>query len=95
MTRKSGVCNWPPIWTTTRPDAYGKCIGEMGVLEQALMHEFIGNKIFLFMHYEGRRYMGLLYFDDAAFCDEVFQILRGRIGSSIKDIGDLDLSHTL
>jgi hypothetical protein len=95
MTRKSGVRNWPPVWTTTRPYAYGKCIGEIGVLEQALVHQFIDNKIFLFVNHEDQRYMGLLSFDDSAFCDQVLQILRAHIGSPIRDIGSVDVSHTL
>jgi hypothetical protein len=39
--------------------------------------------------------MGLLYFDDTVFCEAIYRILRAHIGSSIKEIGNLDLSHTL
>jgi hypothetical protein len=55
----------------------------------------LNNKIFLFIHYDGSRYMGLMQFDDRRFCSQIFTILQANVGRSIKDIGDLDLSHTL
>jgi hypothetical protein len=47
------------------------------------------------MEYEGRRYMAALGFDDAAFCSQLYIFLQSKIGLSIREIGDLDLSHTL
>ena len=46
------------------------------------------------MDYDGCRYMGMLIFDDQIFCAEMFALLKANIGRSIKEIGDLDLSHT-
>ena len=93
MTRKSGVPTWPPIWTTTRLDS-DKPTGEIGFLERAMMHELFDNKIFLFVEHQGSRYMGSMHFDDRRFCAQVFTILQANVGRFIKDIGDLDLSHT-
>jgi hypothetical protein len=95
MTRKSGAKAWPPLWTTTRPHKKQKPWGEIGTLEQALMTEWFKNKIFVFIQYEGFRYMGLMQFDDPNFCYEIFCLLNTKLGLSMKDIGDLDLSFTL
>jgi hypothetical protein len=34
MTRKSGFCSWPPIWTTTHHNQNDKPTGEIGTLQQ-------------------------------------------------------------
>ena len=95
MTRKSGAKAWPPTWTTTRPRKNDKPRGEIGTLEQVLMTAWFNNKIFVFVQYQGFRYMGLMQFDDPKFCDEMFALLRNNLGRSIKDIGGLDLSHNI
>jgi hypothetical protein len=95
MIRKSGFCSWPPIWTTTRHDRDDKPTGEVGVLEDALMSKLIDNKVFMFIQYQGFRYMGFLGFDDPVFCSQIFILLKSKIGLSIKEIGDLDVSYTL
>jgi hypothetical protein len=94
MTRKSGVPTWPPKWTTTRTDANDRPVGEVGTLQQPLMNELMETKIFLFIDYNGSRYMGMLVFDNQKFCSEIFTLLKANVGRSIKEIGDLDLSHT-
>jgi hypothetical protein len=69
--------------------------GEVGTLEDALMSDLIDNKVFMFMLYQGNRYMGFVGFDDAVFCRQIFTPLKSNIGLSIKEIGDLDVSYTL
>jgi hypothetical protein len=59
------------------------------------MNELMTTKIFLFIDYNGSRYMGMMVFDDPKFCSHIFALLQRNVGRSIKDIGDLDLSHTL
>ena len=95
MTRKSGVRTWPPIWTTTRLNANDKPTGEIGTLQQVLINRLMDNKIFLFIDCHGSRYMGFIQFDDPQFCSQIYTILQANVGRSIKEIGDLDLSHTL
>jgi hypothetical protein len=95
MTRKSGVASWPPRWTNTRLDVNDLPTGEIGTLERTMIRQLLDNKIFLFIHYNGSRYMGLMQFDDRRFCSQIFTILQANVGRSIKDIGDFDLSHTL
>ena len=94
MTRKSGFVNWPKqlmstSWTGT------KFIGEVGVLEDASMHTLIANKIFITASDRAERYMAVLAFDDEAFAQQLYQILLGSLGRSIKEIGDMDLGHLL
>jgi len=95
MTRKSGYPAWPPRWTTTHLNKNDNPVAEIGNLEQVLMTEWFDNKIFLFIQYRGNRYMGLMAFDDPKFCHEIFTLLKTKLGCSIKEIGDLDLSAML
>jgi hypothetical protein len=95
MIRKSGYPSWPPKWTTTHHDKDDKPIGEVGVLEDVIMSDLIDNKVFMFIQHGGLRYMGFMAFDDPMFCSEIDRLLKSHVGLSIKEIGDLDLSHTL
>ena len=95
LIRKSGYPSWPPKWTTTHHDKDDKTIGEVGTLESVMMSNLIDNKIFLFMHCEGLRYMGFMGFDDLSFCDQIYKLIKSQVSRSIKEIGDLDLSYTL
>lgn len=95
MTRKSGLQSWPPAWTTTRLVPNDKPIGEIGILQQALMNDYLSTRIFLFIEFDRYKYMGAMHFDDAKFCSAIYAILLSHVGASLKDIGDLDLSHLL
>jgi hypothetical protein len=95
MTRKSGVCTWPPWWTSIHFGAPNKPRGEVGILQQVLMNDAMDTKIFMFIEYNGLRYVGLLAFDDPKFCDAIYTLLGSTIGFSIKEIGDLDVSFML
>jgi hypothetical protein len=95
MTRKSGIKTWPPLWTTTVPGQKSFPFGEIGTLEQAIMHQLFDNKIFLFVQYDGDRYMGMLHFDDRPFCRAVFNLLNENVGRAMQAIGNLDVSRSL
>jgi hypothetical protein len=95
MIRKSGYCSWPPTWTTTRLDPNDKPTGEIGILQQALMNDYLSTKIFLFIEFNKYKYMGAMQFDDARVCSAIYAVLQSHVGSSLKEIGDLDLSHLL
>jgi len=95
MIRKSGYCSWPPPWTTPHLDRDDRPTGEVGVLEDVAMSNLIDNKVFLFMRYQGYRYMGVVAFDDLAFCRAVFTLLKANRDLSIEQVGDLDVSFTL
>jgi hypothetical protein len=44
---------------------------------------------------EGGEHIGRLIFDDGSFCQQIGKILETCTGRTIKEIGDLDLSHPL
>ena len=91
MVSKIGTKNWPPVWTTTRKDETTRPIGEIGTLQEALMHQGIADKVFLRMRFEGRSYMGLLEFGDSAFCSVVHSVLQHFLRHPMADVGDIDL----
>jgi hypothetical protein len=95
LVRKWGASSWPPTWTTTRQDRNDRPSGEVGTLEQVLMQKSYDKIVFIFILFQDNRYMGSLHLDDPAFARELFTIFKSRIGWSIKDLGDLDLSYTL
>jgi hypothetical protein len=95
MIRKNGFRAWPPRWTTTSHLKDDKPIGEIGFLEDVMVSKLVDNKVFMFMQCEGLRYMGFMCFDDLAFCSQIHALLKANIGLSIKEIGDLNVSHLL
>src|SRR5438094_9815990 len=62
LTRKSGTKAWPPMWTSPRGDENDKLVGEIGILQQLSIGVLVDTSLFLFIDYQGSRYMGLLYF---------------------------------
>jgi hypothetical protein len=95
LMSRHGASNWPPMWITSRNDPNDKPGGEIGTLSEVLMHGLFNNKLFLVIEHEAKKYMGALTFDDPAFCGQLYRLLQGKVGFSIREIGDLDLSHTL
>ena len=92
----AGYANWPPIWVSgAGSKTYKKHLGEVGTLIGVILNEAAPDKLFLRMEIKTERYMGCLAFNDPVFCRQLYIFLQGHIGKSIKEIGDLDLSHTL
>jgi hypothetical protein len=88
-----GAANWPPVWMELRS---GRSIrGELGVLRSVHALSLASNKCFLVMEYQDKVYLGTLIFDDRVFCAQIYNLVKQHIGLSIKEIGDLDVSHTL
>ena len=76
-----------------RPDPNDKPQGEIGKLQQVLRRQASAEILFLVIQYQNRRYMGAMRFDDDAFCQEIYALLQSQLGLSIKEIGDVDVSH--
>ena len=95
MTPKSGFQTWPPRWTSTHQGKDDKPLGEVGILEGVTMSHLTDTKLFLFMQHRGFQYIGFMNFDDFTFSSQIFTLLKANIGHSIKEIGGLDVSHTL
>ena len=94
MTRRSGFANWPPQWRPVGLNV-ARVKGEVGILEHARMNDLITNKIFLVIEQDRQRHVAVMAFDDGAFANLVYKLLRLNCGRSVKEIGDLDLSHLL
>jgi len=91
-----GSPNWPPIWTRVVENRKKTVTGEVGVLKYVHANPRIpANKCFLVIEYEKEPYVGCLIFDDLSFCAQIAQVLRSQSDRPIKDIGDLDVLHTL
>jgi hypothetical protein len=86
-----GVSNWPPVWCRTGRQTL---TGEIGVLANADTDRS-GSRCYISIDFENERYCGTLLFTDVAFCWFIAKMFKNRIGASIKEIGDLDLSYTL
>jgi hypothetical protein len=85
--------NWPPVWTRARGNVVKTVAGEVGVLSYVHSNDGLASRCYLVMDHEGETYVGTLLFDDHAFCEQMINLLRLCVNRSIKDIGDLDLSH--
>jgi hypothetical protein len=91
LMRHRGTSNWPPVWMQRTIIGVRKVSGEVGVLIY-LYAAPESHKCYLVIEYGKQNYTSTLLFDDARFCRQVANLLRQHIGSSIKDIGDLDVS---
>jgi len=70
--------------------------GEVGMLKYVDYDaDGMSNKCFLVIDYQSTLYTGCLICQDRSFCKQIVQVLRTQIDRPIKEIGDLDLSHTL
>ena len=87
--------SWPPIWVHSHATLYKRLIGEVGTLTGIILTEYMPTKLYVKMEFEEERYLGLLTVQDAAFARQLHDFLQNYIGLTIKEIGDLDLSHNV
>jgi hypothetical protein len=93
LMSRNGVRNWPPSWSWSDGLESKYPTGEVGILKA--VSRALGDRCFLYIHYEGTSYIGRLLFDDLDFCRQVAKLLRGYCDRPIAEIGSLDLSHPL
>jgi hypothetical protein len=70
--------------------------GEVGVLKK--VQPAIGGSLdrcFLFIEYNGGRYLGCLFVTDWVFCRQTVSLLKDHVGEEISAVGALDVSHLL
>lgn len=89
-----GLRNWPPIWTWRGGEGENKRPrGEVGILRDVFLSNVEPrSRVYLIMEYEDSEYIGCLLFDEASACKQICELLHHHCGSSITEIGDLDLS---
>lgn len=95
LLKHGKVNTWPPVWVNTRGGDKKVLRGEVGVLREVIANNFTGNKCFLVIDNENENYVGTLFIDDPAFCRYITRFLQGRLGQSIKSIGDSDITASL
>ena len=95
LKRESGHVIWPPVWLRMGDNKPPPLTGEIGHLQQVLTNEAFDKILFLIITHQGSQYMGAMTIDDSIFCGQLCELLKAKIGLSIKEIGDLDLSHWL
>ena len=94
LMSRHGVPNWPPVWRWMDGDSKQSAKGEVGILEEVQPSAVSSNLIHLVMRHESCEYMGTLIFDDLQFCRQIQTLLQEHCGKPIRDIGDIDLTHT-
>ena len=90
-----GVHNWPPVWVSLYDNDDALRRTEFGVLTEVRESQFGGDRIVLLMEYNQNTYGAALTFADLAFYKQILELMKSCIGSTIKDIAEIDLTHTL
>jgi hypothetical protein len=91
-----GLSSWPPVWTWIGGTDNRRPKGEIGTLKQARVSQIEpADRIFLYIEYEKASYIGCLLIDHPPFCRQIAQLLQVFCERPVREIGDLDLSHTL
>lgn len=86
-----GLRSWPPIWTNRNMDRPKLLRGEIGTLIDT--YTVWGDPCcFLVIEHESDTYVGAVLLEDAAFSRRVCELLKQKVGQSISQIGDLDMS---
>jgi hypothetical protein len=91
-----GRANWPPAWTWINGAEINHLKGELGVLRDLQRSNLRpADRFLLLMEHDKDWYMGCLIFDNYFFCRRILRMLEDYRGSSIEEIGGLDLSYAL
>ena len=89
-----GLSSWPPAWLWTAGETKQKVHGEVGILREVVPSLVNAeDRMFLIIEHEGNEYMGCLMISDRAFCQQISELLRTKIGCTIEQIGSLDLRY--
>jgi hypothetical protein len=88
--------SWPPVWWWRAGQKKRDLRGEIGTLRDVQPYNIQPmDRLYLLMEHEGAEYLGILLIEDYALCQQVFSLIVQHCGRSIREIGDIDLSHTL
>jgi hypothetical protein len=93
MTYK-GIRSWPPAWLWRGGNENTHPEGEVGILKDVMLSTITPCTCLLIMEHCGAQYIGALLLSDPAFYSEICRVLFQNCGKTIREIGDIDLSHT-
>jgi hypothetical protein len=65
--------------------------GEVGMLKKVSAVP-VRKRCFLTIEYGNESYMGCLFVSDASFCQQLFTLRQQHLGSTIEQIGGLDVT---
>ena len=83
------------MWAHTRTKPYKRLTGEIGMFTGTILDEDVPTRLYVKMEFKQERYLGCLLIQDTVFSYQLHRFLQNYIGLTIKEVGDLDLSHTL
>jgi hypothetical protein len=87
-----GLPSWPPAWSPANLKSDLKGFrGEVGRLKYVLPSTQ-SDRCFLVMEHATNAYVSCMFFDDAIFCAQIMTILKNKVGHTIREIGNLDVS---
>jgi hypothetical protein len=88
-----GNRSWPPdwLWRHGCDDTHPR--GEVGILK-TVIPSTTADGCFLIMEHCGAEYEGVVLLSDPAFSREIFRLLVRSSSKTIREIGDIDLTHT-
>lgn len=93
LASHKGLPTWPPVWVRfDKASAATWTSDEYGILSQVKMFARNDHRISIRMKYQQTEYIAHLLFDDDTFCLRVFAVLKERIGSAVRDLGDIDFN---
>jgi hypothetical protein len=88
-----GMRMWPPIWIWNGGKHDKPVEGEAGILREVRLPTVpLNDRFRLIIDYDGGAYMSCLQFDEPATCQRVYELIKTYCGSSIQQIGDLEVS---
>jgi hypothetical protein len=65
--------------------------GEVGILRDVSRDEVSNKYLFLTIDHETLEYVGVMYVHATKFRDQIYTLLRSKVGHSISGIGDMEL----
>ena len=87
-----GRPNWPPRWVWLGGKQNERPRGEVGVLKEVSRYPLLSaDGLTLVIEHNDSAYMGMLLFDDFAFCRKIHDLLKDSRGRPIAEIGSLDV----
>ena len=87
-----GISNWPPSWLATSGSHDGKGPDPSATLRNVALSRVDPVTIcYITVQDRDESYMGTVTFKDSVLCQCIYGLLNARIGSSLKDIEDLEL----
>ena len=90
-----GFAAWPPVWSHAGAKPNKRLMGEIGVFTGSLFHDQTPKRLFIRMEFQGDKYLGRLVVSDWSICRTLHRFLKDHVGKEIREIGSLDVSHSL